>query len=116
MQTSAVQQAVRRASLVARSCAHRVEVRTSEDRLVITAESSTEGSAHEEIDLIRDGDDIEAALNSKYLLDVLNSMDQPGFVIEFSDALRPCLVRPKAQDEEAPVGEYLCVLMPMQLS
>ncbi|MBM3495345.1 MAG: DNA polymerase III subunit beta [Armatimonadetes bacterium] len=116
MQTAAAQQAVRRASLVARHCAHRVEVRTHDDRLIMTAESSTEGSAHEEVELIRDGDDIEVALNSRYMLDVLSNMEQPGFVIEFTDALRPCVVRPKPEDEEAARGEYLCVLMPMQLS
>ncbi len=116
MQTDAALQAVRRVSLVAKNCAYRVECRTFEDRLVMHVETSTEGSAHEEIELIREGDDIQVGLNSRYLLDVLSAMEHDGFVIEFSDPLRPCVVRPKYEEGDATSGEYLCVLMPMQLS
>jgi DNA polymerase-3 subunit beta len=116
MQTAAAIQALRRAILVSRHCSYRLEVRTLEDKLVMKAESSTEGSAYEELELIREGDDIEVALNSRFLLDVLSALDEPGFVIEFTDAMRPCVVRPKPDAEEEPVGEYLCVLMPMQLN
>ncbi len=115
MQTAAALAAVRRVSLVAKHCAYRVECRTLEDRLVMHVESSLEGSAHEEIELIREGDDIEVGLNSRYLLDVLSAMGHEGFVIEFSDPLRPYVVRPKYEDGEPSGGEYLCVLMPMQL-
>ena len=115
LQTTAVLQAMRRASLVARNSAHRVDIRTFEDKLVMSAVSSTEGEAREEVELIREGDDIEVGLHGRYMLDVLSAIDSPGFVIEFTEPLRPCVVRPKLEEEEESTGEYLCVLMPMQI-
>ena len=116
MPTAAALAAVRRVSVVAKNCAYRVECSTKDDRLLIRVESSTDGSAHEEVELIREGDDIQVGLNSQYLLDVLSAMEHEGFVIEFSDPLRPCVVRPKYGEGEPTDGEFLCVLMPMQLS
>jgi len=137
--------AVRRASIVARENANRVILRTEDDKLILTAESQIVGNAYEEIEVVRDGENVEIAFNSKYLLDVLNVMDAETVYLELTEALKPGLLRPiptriradkenkentkEEKSEEKKEGEtevesaddapaesdYLCVLMPMQI-
>ncbi len=113
--------AVRRASIVARENAFRVIMRTNDDHLVLTAESQTIGNAYEEVEIEREGDDVEVAFNSKYLLDVLTVLETESVYLELTEPLKPGLLRPvpAQQTEEggADTGapDYLCVLMPMQI-
>ena len=116
-----LQRAVRRASIVARENAHRVIFRTNDDGLVLTAESQVVGNAYEEVEAVRDGDDVEIAFNSRYLLDVLDAVDTDTLHLELTEALKPGVIRPvPAPPKEGEEGlelapDYLCVLMPMQI-
>lgn len=111
--------AVRRASIVARENAHRVIFRTEGEMLILTAESSLVGNAKEEIEVRRDGDDVEIAFNAKYLLDVLEVMDAEEVHLELTESLKPGIMRPvpprTKEEEEMLPADYLCVLMPMQI-
>lgn len=100
---------VRRASIVARENANRVILKTEEDRLIITAESGDVGKAYEELEVVKEGDDIEIAFNAKYLLEFLNVVGTEGVVME--------LTGPLNSGKLAPVGreDYIYVLMPMQI-
>ncbi|HZP84048.1 MAG TPA: DNA polymerase III subunit beta [Chthonomonadaceae bacterium] len=117
----ALLRAVRRASIVARENSHRVVLRTEEDKLVLTAESQTVGNAYEEIEIEREGDDVEIAFNARYLLDVLNVLDEDEVHLELTEPLKPGVLRPipnapKDAEGSAPIEpDYLCVLMPMQI-
>jgi DNA polymerase III subunit beta len=115
LQTGPFQKAVRRASIVARNNANRVILRTQDDKLTITAESSLEGAAYEEIEFVREGDDVEIAFNAKYLLDVLGVMDAEGLNLELTESLKPGVVRPISATEGGEPDEYICILMPMQI-
>ena len=121
---SELQRAVRRASIVARENANRIIVRTDDDKLVLTAESQIVGNAREEVQITREGDDVEIAFNARYLLDLLDVMDTEFLHLELTEALKPGIVRPvinaKTEEEAADGGstlvpDYLCVLMPMQI-
>jgi len=114
LETQPFLQAVKRAAIVARSNANRLVLSTLDDRLAIRAESSLDGSAYEEVDVIREGDDIEIAFNAKYLADVAGVLDTQGFRLEVTEPLKPGVVRPVAEPG-SPTGDYLCVLMPMQI-
>jgi DNA polymerase-3 subunit beta len=113
--------AVRRASIVARESAHRIVLRTEEEKLVLTAESRTVGNAYEEVEALREGDDVEIAFNAKYLLDVLGVIEEEALSLELTEPLKPGVVRPlpapksEAEAVEPPPSDYLCVLMPMQI-
>jgi len=113
--TQALHQAVRRAIIVARHAADRLEFRTLDDKAVLTAESATEGKALEEVEMLREGDDVEVAFSGRYLLDVLAAMDADGVAIEMTDPTKAAVVRPKQAPEAEDTGEYVCVLMPLQL-
>jgi DNA polymerase III subunit beta len=102
-------QAIRRVDVVARDNSHRVVFRTAGELLTLTAEAGDLGRAFEEIEVIREGDDIQIAFNARYVLDVLNVVDSEGLYLEMTEPLRPAVVRPV----EGP--NYLMVVMPMSL-
>jgi DNA polymerase III subunit beta len=107
--------AVRRAAIVARNAAYRVVLRTTDGKLTITAESSLEGNAYEEVEVIREGDDIAIAFNAKFMLDALAVLEEEGLRLELTETLKPGILRPIYGTENT-LGDYLCVLMPMQLT
>lgn len=113
--------AVRRASIVARENSHRVVFKTVDDKLVLTAESQLVGNAYEEIEVVREGEDVQIAFNSRYLLDILNVLDVQGIYLEMTEPLKPGLVRPipnapkDGEESSEAESDYLCVLMPMQI-
>jgi DNA polymerase-3 subunit beta len=120
IETQPLLRAVRRASIVARENANRVVLRAHDDKLVLTAESQQVGNAYEEVDVVREGDDVEIAFNAKYLLDVLAVVEEDRLTLELSEPLKPGVLRPvpapPKENEEAPIApDYLCVLMPMQI-
>ncbi|MCC6485758.1 MAG: DNA polymerase III subunit beta [Armatimonadetes bacterium] len=102
--------AVRRAEIVARADLSRAVLKTSGEKVSIRARSGTVGQAYEEVEAVREGDDIEIAFNAGFLLDVLNVIDSEGVQMDMDGPLSPTVVRPADADDG-----YLCVVMPMQL-
>jgi DNA polymerase-3 subunit beta len=109
LEVDAFQDAVRRAAIVARENAHRVALKTIDDKLAISSESGTIGKAYEEVELVREGDDLEIAFNARFLLDTIAAVDTDGLHIELQGPHNPGVVKP------ADGEDYLCVIMPMQL-
>lgn len=105
-----LQSALRRASIVARDNSNRVVFKTSGEQIIITAESPDVGNAMEEVEVAREGDDIEIAFNAKYLLDVLSVIGSEGLYIELTTPLKQGLIKPTEG------SFYSYVIMPMQLS
>ena len=111
LETGEFAKAVKRTAIVARDNANRVVLETEGAMLVLSSESGAVGSAREEIEVAREGDDIQIAFNAKYLNDVLNVVETEGVVLELSEPLRPGILRPIGDG----ATDYLCVLMPMQV-
>jgi DNA polymerase-3 subunit beta len=107
--TDQFQQSVRRAAIVARDNANRIILRTADAKLTINAESSTVGTAYEEVDIVRDGDDIEMAFSAKYLLDFLSIVETEAIEMQLTGNLSPALLKPQESED------YNYVLMPMQI-
>lgn len=114
LQTVPLQQAVRRASFVAKEDANRIVLQTLDEELEVTANSSL-GQALEKVEVIREGDDVKIAFNSKYVLDMLGVLDSDGLFLEITEQLKPAIVRPVIKDEKGDPSDYLCILMPMQI-
>lgn len=111
LETGEFAKAVKRAAIVARDNANRVVIETEGAQLVLRAESGTVGDVRDEIEVAREGDDIQIAFNARYLNDVLNVVDTEGVVLELTEPLRPGILRPIGDNS----NDYLCVLMPMQV-
>jgi DNA polymerase III beta subunit, C-terminal domain len=54
----------------------RAVLRTGDDKLAPTAESHLVGDAYEEVEVTREGGDIEIAFNAKYLLDAPAALEE----------------------------------------
>ncbi|GAB4457589.1 MAG: DNA polymerase III subunit beta [Armatimonadaceae bacterium] len=103
--------AVKRAAIVARDNSNRIVLETEGAQLIISAESDKVGSARDEVEVAREGDDIQIAFNANYMADVLNVVETEGVVLELTEPLRPGILRPIGDN----ATDYLCVLMPMQV-
>ncbi len=108
--TQQFEQSLRRASIVARDNANRIIARTDNGNLTITAESGSVGSAHEEIEIVKQGEDTKMAFSARYLLDVLGVIETEAIEMELSGEVNQALIRPQGQ------YDYLYVVMPMQVS
>ncbi len=100
---------VRRASIVARENANRIILRTEGDRMTVTAESGDVGKAYDELDIVKEGEDIEIAFNAKYLVEYLSVVDTEGIAMELSGPLNAGVIKQVGKDD------YLYVVMPMQI-
>lgn len=109
LMTSEFKKALKRAYLVARENANKVALRTSGEKLIITARGEGVGEALESIDVVREGDDLEIAFNARYLLDLLDVVKDEGITVELTEPLRPALFKSAEQ------ADYECVVMPMAL-
>lgn len=102
-------QSTKRVAIVARENSNRMIAETEDGRLILTAESGSVGSAHEEVEVIKEGEDTKMAFNARYLLDVLNVIDTEAVEIEMTGQVSPAVFRPQGQEN------YTYVLMPMQV-
>ena len=102
-------QCVKRVSIVARDNSNRAILETADGKLTITAESGSIGKAHEEVEVVKEGEDMKMAFNAKYLLDVLSVIETEAIEMELFTESSPALIHPQAQED------YLYVLMPMGL-
>jgi len=101
--------AVRRASIVAKSEANKTIFKTMDSTLIISAESGDVGSAHEEVPISMTGDAVEIAFNSQYVLDVLESLDSETIQISLKGSLNPGLITIPNENT------FQYVVMPMQM-
>ena len=108
--TQQFEQSLRRASIIARDNTNRIIIQTQDGNLIITAESGSVGSAHEEIGIVQEGEDTKMAFSARYLLDVLNVIETEAIEMELSGEVNQALIRPQGQ------YDYLYVVMPMQVS
>lgn len=86
-----------------------VKIEIKNNKLIIT--SNTElGTAYEEIEINRQGDDIAIAFNPKYIIDALKAIDDDIINIYFTSALSPCIIKPVNGDE------YKYLVLPVRLN
>lgn len=105
----ALQGAIKRAAIVARTEASKLVFRAQEGQLTITAESGDVGQAREELPARVEGEEIEIAFNAEYLTDVLGVMGSQRVVWELMGPLSQGLL--KGEDDP----DYIYIAMPMQL-
>ena len=77
------------------------------DIMVLTAQSPESGAVEEEIPVSMDGEDLTIAFNARYIIEVLNLLDEVRPNIELKGALNPGMLRSGA--------DFIYVIMPMQV-
>lgn len=103
----ALSKAVRVAQLFGRDNSNIVRLNAGDGRMVVSATSSEAGDNTSELAAEVDGDGIEIAMNSRYLLDMLAQLDVTDVTLEMTQPNRPLKVATDGQ---------LYVVMPMNLA
>lgn len=101
--------ALRRVALLSKERTNAVRFQIEPSRVVISTSNPDLGEAREDVAVAYEGETITTGFNARYLLDVLGAVSGPEVILEFKDALSPCLIR------EPEVEGFLCVVMPMRV-
>ncbi len=89
---------IERASLMAKEGnTNLVKFNIEEDNMIITSNSQL-GKSREEINIILQGEPLQIAFNSKYLIELLKIMEEEEIIMEFSSAVNPCVVKNKEKN------------------
>lgn len=104
-----LQNGIERASLMSKEGnSNLIKLDIKEDNLIITSNSQL-GKVREEVEINLQGDELEIAFNSRYLLDVLKNMEEDTVKLEMTSSISPCVI--KAKDTEA----YKYLVLPVRL-
>jgi DNA polymerase-3 subunit beta len=98
-----------RVSVVATERGRAVKLAFDPGRLVLSVTASDQNSAVEEIEANYDGPSIEIGFNSRYLSDILSTLEGDDVRVSMSDAGSPAVIQSTASDD------LLIVLMPMRI-
>ncbi len=101
---------IERASLLAREGKNNLIKLTIEDNTLIINSRSEEGKVHEEIEITKEGENLEIGFNSKYIIDVLRALEEDEIMLEFTSNVSPCLIKP-VKDEE-----FLYLILPVRIA
>lgn len=91
----------------ARESKNLIKLEIKDNLIVCTATTQDLGTAYEEVHAEKDGVNLKASFNSKYILDILSAIDEKEVTIEYSGPLDPAVF--KTEDEN-----YICIVMPIR--
>jgi DNA polymerase-3 subunit beta len=104
-----LQNAIERASLMAKDGnTNLIRLDLQQDNLIITSNSQL-GKVREEISIKLQGDEIQIAFNSRYLLDVLKNVESNEVVMKMTSGISPCVIEEKDNEN----AKYL--VLPVRL-
>lgn len=116
--------AVDRVATIATEKTRAVKLAIGEGQLTLSATSTDQGSATEELEVDYGADPLEIGFNSRYLLDIASQIDSDTARFYMADSGSPTVIRDgggpagerNSDEAEAPVGdEAIYVLMPMRV-
>jgi len=79
--------------------------------LVLTTSSST-GRFYDEIDIEKEGEDIEIGFNCRYLIEAIRACDPGELLLSLNSPLMSMVVRPVKEEEGR---KYLYLILPTRL-
>ena len=93
-----LQNAIERASLMAKDGnTNLIKLDIQQDNLIITSNSQL-GKVREEMSIKLQGDEVQIAFNSRYLLDVLKNIEDDEVVMKMTSGISPCVIEEKNSD------------------
>ncbi|MDO5039254.1 DNA polymerase III subunit beta [Clostridium sp.] len=104
-----LQNGIERASLMAKDGNNNlIKLDVQDDALVITSNSQL-GKVREEVFINLQGEKIQIAFNSRYLIDVLKNFEDEEVVMEMTSSVSPCIIKAKDADN------YKYLVLPVRL-
>ncbi len=86
-----------------------VKIEIRENSMIITSNTDL-GNVYEEMDVKREGKEIEIAFNPKYLIDALKVIEDDYVNLQFTNALNPCIIR------QIDGEDYKYLVLPIRLN
>ena len=86
-----------------------IKLSLEDNKLNLSVESQSKGSANELIDISYDGDKVDIGFNSKYIIDICNEVDGEEVDISLLDSVSPAIILDKTDEN------LFFVLMPMRI-
>jgi len=103
-------QSIERAALIAReSKKSPVKFQINANTLAISSNTDL-GKVHEEIEISREGNELDIAFNPKYLIDALKVIDDDVIHLTFTTSLNPCIIK------EPETGRYKYLILPVRVN
>jgi len=110
-----LQQATRMAQIFAHDASDRMRLDlASPNACVITAQSAEDGDNSSELEARVEGEAVDIALNTHYVLDALNAIDTASVRMALTGSATAVTMRPE-YGHDTGVRETVCVIMPMYL-
>ena len=100
---------VDRVSTITSEKTRAIKFRLLKNLINMTSSDPENGTATEDMIVHYEGEEIEIGFNSKYLLEMINQLDEEKLILEFSDSASPLIVR------ESSSNDLIYVLMPMRV-
>ena len=108
-QKSSVQDAIDRASLMAREGKNNlIKMSFREDMLKISSNAEL-GDVEEETEASLNGEPIDIAFNARYITDVIRNVPDDELCMKFNSSVSPCVVVPQKGDD------YLYLILPVRV-
>jgi len=99
---------LKRVSVLSNEKTKGVKINISNDKLIVSSSNPDFGDAKEEMDVIYKGDDITIGFNARYIIDILNVIDEEKINFYIKDNISPGMIVPFNNED------YLSVVMPMR--
>lgn len=110
--------ALRRISLLSPDKTGGVRFQLDDNQLTISSQHTGRGQAQQMVQVLEGGGTIEVGFNANYFIDALAAIETADVMLELTNHLSPCLLRPYHEPDEdgkMPEGSQLNVVMPMRL-
>ena len=105
-----LQNGIERASLMAKDGnSNLIKLDVQEDILIITSNSQL-GKVREEVAINLQGEEVQIAFNSRYLLEGLKNIESEEIFIEFTTNVNPCIIKP------VDGIKYIYLLLPVRIA
>jgi DNA polymerase-3 subunit beta len=105
--------ALRQAAVIAPEKTATVKLQLDKGNLELHADNPELGAINLDLPVDYEGSSLTAGFNANYLLDALTAVDAERIYLDFQGELDPCVLRPAADEGEAP--DFLAVVMPMRI-
>lgn len=110
LKTKNLLNSIERASLLSQSELNNLIKLSIRDSVMAITSNNEKGTVYEEVSLSLEGDYLDIAFNSRYLLEGLKNIDCEEIYIEFTTNVNPCIMKP------ADGTKYIYLLLPVRIS
>jgi DNA polymerase III subunit beta len=100
---------LKRINIFAKENNNKIILKTNENDVVITTETTQYGEGEITLKVKIEGEKNEIALNSQFLLDVLNNIGAQEIILGMGEKITPITIRPKEKDD------YTHIIMPLKI-